>query len=828
MPYKLSAILKAHTSDVRALSSPTDQLILSASRDSTAISWQKSPSDSEFKAEVVLRAGSRYVNSVAYIAPTLDAPKGYAVTGGQDSVVNVFNLQTPKDDPDFCLLGHLDNVCALDVTPSGTIISGSWDKTAKVWKNFKLAYDLKGHQQSVWAVLGVDEDQFLTGSADKTIKLWQQHKVLQTFTGHQDAVRGLALVPDIGFASCSNDSEIRVWTLGGDHVYTLSGHTSFVYSLSVLPSGDIVSGGEDRSVRIWKDGECSQTLVHPAISVWAVSSMPNGDIVSGCSDGVVRVFSESEEHWASAEALKEYDDQVASQALPSQQVGDVKKSDLPGPEALNTPGKKSGEVKMVKNGELIEAHQWDSANFTWQKIGDVVDAVGSSRKQLYQGKEYDYVFDVDIQDGVPPLKLPYNVSENPYNAAQKFLQSNDLPLTYIDEVVKFIEKNTAGVNIGTGGEEYVDPFTGASRYRAQPQAAPTAQSQYVDPFTGASRYVASPPASTPSAPSASYGDPFTGASRYSGAAPTPPPAVSAAKILPVLKPVTFKQANVTAMQSKLFQFDDALQHEISTSSLAMYPDEINTLSETFLYLTQISSTPPIRPTNKLTSAHVEAIISILERWPSSQRFPVIDLSRLLVGFCPEAFGSSSPLSPDSDLLRERFVDALFKAAEWDAGWVPPLPKARETNMLLVLRTLANAFEEKGDVDMDAAGGGRWLEKVLEALGQVPYTVLNKTQRVAFATVLFNLSCQGLRSPLKLSIRNDAVALIVRILEQETADSEAVYRALVALGNVVPAKTTNTTLTAAQAGEIAQCLQALPARFQEARVKNVCIEIGALV
>ena len=39
-----------------------------------------------------------------------------------------------------------------------------------------------------------------------------------------------------------------------------------------------------------------------------------------------------------------------------------------------------------------------------------MDAVGQGRKQLYKGKEYDYVFDVDIQDGVPPLKLPYNVS----------------------------------------------------------------------------------------------------------------------------------------------------------------------------------------------------------------------------------------------------------------------------------------------------------------------------------------------------------------------------------------------------------------------------------
>ncbi|KAH9483874.1 Protein DOA1 [Psilocybe cubensis] len=328
MPYKLSDTLKAHTSDVRALTTPTDHLILSSSRDSTAISWQRSPSDQQFKPQVVFRAGSRYVNSVAYIAPTPDAPKGYVVTGGQDAVINIFNLETAKDDPDFCLLGHLENICALDVTPGGTIISGSWDKTAKVWKNFNLTHDLKGHQQSVWAVLAIDEEQYLTGSADRTIKLWQQHKVLHTFTGHTDAVRGLALIPDIGFASCSNDSEIRVWTLGGDHVYSLSGHTSFVYSLSVLPSGDIVSSGEDRTVRVWK-----------AISVWAVSTLPNGDIVSGCSDGVVRVFSEAEERWASAEVLKAYDDQIASQALPLQQVGDVKKSDLPGLEALKTPGK---------------------------------------------------------------------------------------------------------------------------------------------------------------------------------------------------------------------------------------------------------------------------------------------------------------------------------------------------------------------------------------------------------------------------------------------------------------------------------------------------------
>jgi phospholipase A-2-activating protein len=55
-----------------------------------------------------------------------------------------------------------------------------------------------------------------------------------------------------------------------------------------------------------------------------------------------------------------------------------------------------------------------------------VDAVGSGQKQLFEGVEYDYVFDIDIGEGMPPLKLPYNVSENPYTAAQQFLYKHEL------------------------------------------------------------------------------------------------------------------------------------------------------------------------------------------------------------------------------------------------------------------------------------------------------------------------------------------------------------------------------------------------------------------
>jgi phospholipase A-2-activating protein len=84
------------------------------------------------------------------------------------------------------------------------------------------------------------------------------------------------------------------------------------------------------------DGECAQTIVHPAISVWTVSTMPSGDIVTGCSDGVVRVFSADSARHASVEDLKAFDEQVAGQALPAQSVANM--NNVQDPEALARPG----------------------------------------------------------------------------------------------------------------------------------------------------------------------------------------------------------------------------------------------------------------------------------------------------------------------------------------------------------------------------------------------------------------------------------------------------------------------------------------------------------
>ena len=155
---------------------------------------------------------------------------------------------------------------------------------------------------------------------------------------------------------------------------------------------------------------------------------------------------------------------------------------------------------------MIFPYSWSSSDGQWTKVGDVVGAAGQSdsTKTLYEGKEYDFVFSVDIAEGQPPLKLPYNTSEDPWLAAQKFIHKNDLSQYYLDTVANFIitnSKGAAGVvksstnSTNGGSSSYVDPFTGGARYVPSLGETASSTTQGADPFTGSGRYV--PPSSEP-------------------------------------------------------------------------------------------------------------------------------------------------------------------------------------------------------------------------------------------------------------------------------------------------------------------------------------------
>ncbi|KAK7040821.1 WD repeat protein Lub1 [Paramarasmius palmivorus] len=364
---------------------------------------------------------------------------------------------------------------------------------------------------------------------------------------------------------------------------------------------------------------------------------------------------------------------------------------------------------------------------------------------------------------------------------------------------------------------------GASRYRGSGGSAPQpAGGSYSDPFTGASRYTGAP--SAPTTASSTYQDPYTGASRYSGApaqhstSPTSPPAPSSSlvqlKLLPMSHASPFKQANVEGMRTKVFNFNDVLRNEISTSMSAMYPEEVSAIEGVFLYLGQVVSDPSTATQNTPDASSVEAILQVIERWPRDQRFPVIDLVRLLAGYCPGAFNAPG--------TKSRFLKVLVTAAEWDTPWTPPVPKARETNSYLMLRALANLYQDGSVYDKT------FLGELLAVLDQPPYETFVLLQRRALATLLFNMSTSYLRTPFDIPQRNQHLALILRALQREKEDSETVYRTVAALGNMLYGmKANKALLSTTQSADIVSTLQSIPPAFKE-RVDALVKETASLL
>ncbi|XP_054583008.1 phospholipase A-2-activating protein isoform X3 [Eptesicus fuscus] len=456
--YRLSCSLQGHELDVRGLVCclyPPGAFV-SVSRDRTTRLWVPDSPNRGFTEMHCMSGHSNFVSCVCII-PSSDAyPHGLIATGGNDHNICIFSLESPA--PLYILKGHKNAVCSLSSGKFGTLLSGSWDTTAKVWLNDKCMMTLQGHTAAVWAVKILPEQGLmLTGSADKTIKLWKAGRCERTFSGHEDCVRGLAILSETEFLSCANDASVRRWQITGECLEVYFGHTNYIYSISIFPNcKDFVTTAEDRSLRVWKNGECAQTIRLPAQSIWCCCVLDNGDIVVGASDGIIRVFTESADRTASAEEIKAFEKELSQATIDPKtgDLGNINAEQLPGREHLHEPGG-------------------------------------------------------------PSYKLPYNISDDPWLTAYNFLQKNDLNPMFLDQVAKFIIDNTKGQTLGLGNTSLSDPFTGGGRYVPGSSSGSSNTLSAADPFTGAGRYV---PGSASMGATISGVDPFTGSSAYQSAA----------------------------------------------------------------------------------------------------------------------------------------------------------------------------------------------------------------------------------------------------------------------------------------------------------------------
>jgi serine/threonine protein kinase len=118
----------------------------------------------------------------------------------------------------FTLHGHTAPVWSVSFSTDGSrIVTGSLDKTARVWdaRTGTLLLELKGHADMVSSArFSPDGTRIVTGSSDKTAKVWDARTgtPLLELKGHRDAVMAVSFSPDgTRIVTGSNDKTARVW-----------------------------------------------------------------------------------------------------------------------------------------------------------------------------------------------------------------------------------------------------------------------------------------------------------------------------------------------------------------------------------------------------------------------------------------------------------------------------------------------------------------------------------------------------------------------------------------------------------------------------------------
>jgi phospholipase A-2-activating protein len=756
------------------------------------------------------------------------------VSGSRDATVGVWAtlfMGDPGGSPTWemtrQLKGHQYQVTAVAVIPSAVmcsdkkvgsaIVSASLDKTVRIWNSDgECQATLQGHDGAVLSLAVITPLQktnsapdtvpqvtyLVTGSGDCTIRLWSVstslNRCIDTIKAHTDSVRCLAAIPGgTGFVSASHDGTIKVWQLDADDVNDgasptvvlcrdLVGHTALVYSASVSPDGSLViSGSEDNTAKLWSliDGRCIQTIQHPGC-VWSTEFLPNGDFVTACSDGVARVWSSATERTAPESQIEEFRSSCDAFLAPKQTTSGLPEGlKVEDPAVLQAPGAHDGQTVVVAEGGAggAGAYVWNASGENggeWERLGEVI--AGPERK-MHQGKEWDHIFDVDVADGVPPLKLAMDEGENPYVVADRFIADNDLPSEYKEQIVEFILRNTG---TGSGG---------------QVASAPAHSQTFVDPYTGHAAYVPPPPSSSQRGTSESLGtggqitgggvDPFTGRPSIATLGSLPSDAMYYHTVIPAKEYLCFDTPPpIEGLRKKINEFNRALQlNSVSDGG------SIGSQQDKLLLLVRPAEIPP----DAYDIFEDTAFSQILKTWPVVYLFPWLDIARVAalspdgarVLSKPQVLGEMrADEGPEGSLGRSLATVLLTKVAEESTSAAVP-------SQQVALRFLANCFVQPSLRP--------WVASQMEVLlndDDAPtfaptfasISSTSKGVRLGLATLLLNYAVFLNKSPRdEVQGKKGVVGVGVRLLRgctcigaSEKLEEESIVRCMVALGTVM--------------------------------------------
>merc|ERR1711976_1129308 len=263
MPYALRGTLQGHNGAITSIATNRDtpDVLISASRDKTIISW------------------------------TLND------TSSADDAAGV---------PKRSLQGHSHFVEDVVLSSDGAFaLSCSWDRTLRLWdlKTGETTKTFVGHEKDVLSVaFSADNRQIVSGSRDRSLKLWNTLGECKGTIGtkknnsHTEWVSCVRFSPNTAnplIVSCGWDKDVKVWDLKSFELkYTLHGHTGYVNSVAVSPDGSIcASGGKDGVAMLWDLNEGSHLYsLNVGSVINALEFSPSKYWLCAATDKCIRIW----------------------------------------------------------------------------------------------------------------------------------------------------------------------------------------------------------------------------------------------------------------------------------------------------------------------------------------------------------------------------------------------------------------------------------------------------------------------------------------------------------------------------------------------------------
>ncbi|XP_075035403.1 transducin beta-like protein 3 [Mixophyes fleayi] len=265
-------ILYGHTETVLALDVFKKGLVFaSCAKDRTVRVWRMNKSTGKVKCVAM---GGGHTNGIGAISCSR-LKVSFVVSGSQDFTLKTWKLPESISKPakgqtsgleslyaSCTEKGHDKDINSVAVSPNDKlIVSGSQDKTAKLWSSADLSLIgvFRGHKRGVWCVQFSPVDQIVaTSSADGSIKLWSltDFSCLKTFEGHDASVLKVIFVSrGTQLLTSGSDGLLKLWTIKTNEcIKTLDDHEDKVWGLhSDKLDSALVTGSADSSIVLWKD-----------------------------------------------------------------------------------------------------------------------------------------------------------------------------------------------------------------------------------------------------------------------------------------------------------------------------------------------------------------------------------------------------------------------------------------------------------------------------------------------------------------------------------------------------------------------------------------------